>query len=510
MKRSLYQTDEHSGRVFHAAMRHFARSSAASKTDILFRRLVDIGLYACLPLFLFVWQIPLTFAATVPPKVVVSIKPIHSLVSGLMDGIAEPELLLEEQQIPWTFTPGPSQVALLRTADLILWSGAELEPGLAKTLGDSNISAAVVEVLSSEDMKVLPARRHDTQKRDAWFWLDSRNMLILLDRLSYMLIDMDPQRKTRYEHNRSRMLSPIADLDRKMEYAYRDVSGKSVFFYHDTHQYFEQAYAMNVAGTLASPPSEPQSLAEGIVTLRLWLRQTTGNCLFTEKYLPQPHLDLLPESQNAQIVELDSLGLSIPAGKDFYIQLIRQNFQQIAGCVKGERFQVDADTSHPARISPHYLLMNQFGQAISDQSFPGQLQLISFGYTSCPDVCPITLNVTGQVMKLLGKDAKHLQPLFISLDPKRDSPQKLKEYAAFFHPKLMALSGSDAMTKRTAQNFRVKYEIVPQDADDKQQYAINHTASHFLLGRQGEFLSKIAYGLPAEEVAEKIRPYLAH
>jgi ABC-type Zn2+ transport system substrate-binding protein/surface adhesin len=176
-----------------------------------------------------------TAQAAPAPRVVVSIKPMHSLAAGIMQGIAEPLLLLDDPQPPWRQALDAGQHAALANADLIIWSGAELEPALGAALHGAAPHARVFEALSSDELKILPARGQTTT-RDGFFWLDSRNMLILLDDLTRMLMQMDPQNAFRYERNRARMLPAIAEIDRQMEYGYRDVSGIPVFFYHDTHQ----------------------------------------------------------------------------------------------------------------------------------------------------------------------------------------------------------------------------------------------------------------------------------
>ncbi|HPE80820.1 MAG TPA: zinc ABC transporter substrate-binding protein, partial [Gammaproteobacteria bacterium] len=178
------------------------------------------------------------FASDIP-RVVVSIKPLHSLLAGLMRGVADPVLLVDGNTVPWEFHPDAAQAKAIEHADVMVWSGPELEPGLAAALAKDRPHGRVFEVLASEALKVLPARG-DEAKHDPFFWLDSRNMLILLDSFAELMIDMDPERASTYERNWQRMAESLSVIDRVMEFGYRDVSGAPVFFYHDTHQYFEQ------------------------------------------------------------------------------------------------------------------------------------------------------------------------------------------------------------------------------------------------------------------------------
>lgn len=162
----------------------------------------------------------------------------------------------------------------------------------------------------------------------------------------------------------------------------------------------------------------------------------------------------------------------------------------------------------PSTINTRYMLMDHFGKVITDMEFRGKYQLITFGYTHCPDVCPMGLAVMSAALKVLGKEADKIQPLFISIDPDRDTPRILYDYVTYFHPNLIGLTGTHVVIKRTASNFKVRFEKVVNEGDDADKYWMDHTASTYLIGPQGEFLAKFAYGISAETLVEKIRQYL--
>ena len=156
-------------------------------------------------------------------------------------------------------------------------------------------------------------------------------------------------------------------------------------------------------------------------------------------------------------------------------------------------------------IVSRYLLMDAKGRAVSDQDFPGRFQLISFGYTFCPDICPTTLAEMSLIMEKLGKLGEHLQPLFVTVDPERDTPEALRRYTAFFNPRIIGLSGSAELVRRAADHFKVRYEkhLEPGAAPDK--YSVDHSAGMYLLGPDGNFITKFAYATPSQEIAERIR-----
>jgi cytochrome oxidase Cu insertion factor (SCO1/SenC/PrrC family)/ABC-type Zn2+ transport system substrate-binding protein/surface adhesin len=449
--------------------------------------------------------VPIIPAAAGDLNVVVSSKPVHSLLSALMQGTGTPTLLQRDEVPPWRYQADAQTLSMLQQADLVVWVGPELERELGRQLTDSRPRGRVVELLASEALKILPARGQ-AQGRDPWFWLDTRNMLILADEMTRILAELDPKRSHAYQRNRLAVLSRLSRLDSELEYAYRDVSGTPVMLYHDTQQYFEQAYALKVAARATEAGAESPATAN-ILRLRGLIGQARLSCLFVEAGIPAPHLDLLQTDGHGRIVELKSLGNGLAPGPDLYEQLMRANFSAFRDCAadtKAERPQAVQRPELPAhRIQTRYLLEDHHGVPRTNLDFPGQFQLIYFGYTFCPDICPTSLAVVAQALELLGPRAERIQPLFITVDPARDTREVLRGYTQYFHPRLLGLIGSDEMVARVAAGFRVQYEKVPSDTDP-QRYSMDHTSSLFLLGPDGDFLAKFAHGLPAEELARRL------
>lgn len=163
------------------------------------------------------------------------------------------------------------------------------------------------------------------------------------------------------------------------------------------------------------------------------------------------------------------------------------------------------DPDEGAGLRTRYLLVGPDGGAVTTEDFRGRLQLIAFGYTACPDVCPTTLVEMAEVLRLLGDDAEGLQGLFVSVDPERDTPASLKTYTAFFDPRIIGLSGSPELVQRAARNFRVRYAKVPGTEGQSGFYAVDHSAGLYLLGRDGGFIKKFAYGTPPARIASEIQ-----
>ena len=165
----------------------------------------------------------------------------------------------------------------------------------------------VVELLSSQTLKILPSRDLPGQ-RDPFFWLDDRNAIILLDELTELLVAIDPQRAHIYTRNRIRMLKPLRRLDRVYEYAYRGLKGDPGVAYYDTLRYFEQAYAMKLLDHVGASPRHPGSTA-ALLRVRAKLVSGEARCLLLERGMAAPHRALLTQGLKQQVAigELDRL-----------------------------------------------------------------------------------------------------------------------------------------------------------------------------------------------------------
>jgi protein SCO1/2 len=160
-------------------------------------------------------------------------------------------------------------------------------------------------------------------------------------------------------------------------------------------------------------------------------------------------------------------------------------------------------------INPRYLLQAANGRAVMDGDFKDRFQLITFGYTFCPDICPTTLLEMAAVLKQLGNDAAKIQPLFISVDPERDTLAQLRAYTGFFDARIMGVTGSPELVKRAAENFKVRYEKVIDPKVNPAHYAVDHSAGMFLLAPGGQFLAKFPYGKPVDEIVARLREEIA-
>jgi protein SCO1/2 len=160
-------------------------------------------------------------------------------------------------------------------------------------------------------------------------------------------------------------------------------------------------------------------------------------------------------------------------------------------------------------LMPRYLLQDVRGRVVTQESFRGRYQLISFGFISCPDVCPTTLLGYRNIIEALGDRAGRLQPLFITVDPERDHASVLREYTAAFHPAILGLRGSPELLQRAAQSFRVRYEKVREPGAAADVYTMDHSTGMYLLDGEGRFVTKFSMTANAQEVAARIGDMMA-
>jgi protein SCO1/2 len=178
----------------------------------------------------------------------------------------------------------------------------------------------------------------------------------------------------------------------------------------------------------------------------------------------------------------------------------------IVGGVVYEQFWLGgAENASPAVGGP-FSLTDQNGATRSDGDFRGKVMLIYFGYTYCPDACPTTLQAISQTLDMIGNQASKVQPIFISVDPARDTVEQLKSYAANFHPGILYLTGAPDALKQVESEYRIYVAKVPQSGSD--DYLIDHSSIIYVMGTNGRYLASMPAGLPPKVMAATLQRYL--
>jgi protein SCO1 len=159
----------------------------------------------------------------------------------------------------------------------------------------------------------------------------------------------------------------------------------------------------------------------------------------------------------------------------------------------------------PSAIGGPFKLVDQDGRTVTDQDYKGRPYLVFFGFTHCPDICPTTLFEISEVLNKLGPDADRTAALFISVDPDRDTPAKLKDYLSSFDKHLVGLTGDKAEIAKVAKEYRVYFHKVPLKNGD---YTMDHSAVVYLMDKQGRFVTPFNLKRKPEVAAADLRKYL--
>ena len=165
-------------------------------------------------------------------------------------------------------------------------------------------------------------------------------------------------------------------------------------------------------------------------------------------------------------------------------------------------------TTGKALIGGPFALVDQHGKKVTDRDFRGRYMLIFFGFTHCPDICPAELQVISASLDELGPKAADVVPIFVTLDPERDTPEVMADYVKNFGSRFVGLTGSPEEIAEAAKAYRVAFSKFDKGADDNGNYSIDHSALAYLMGKDGEYITHFPYGTPAAKMTETLRRYL--
>ncbi len=186
-----------------------------------------------------------------------------------------------------------------------------------------------------------------------------------------------------------------------------------------------------------------------------------------------------------------------------------------------ERVREAARSATAPAIGGPFALVDHRGRAVTEADYRGKLMVVTFGYTFCPDVCSTGLYKIGQALDALGEDAGQVHPLFITVDPERDTAQALADYVGKFHPALVGLTGSPEQVEAVAKAYRIYYAQAPpahshedggegrhEHAEEGGDYLMAHSTATYVMGRDGGFRQAVSQGSSAEDLTAAIRKHL--
>ncbi|MCF3640083.1 zinc ABC transporter substrate-binding protein ZnuA [Rhizobium sp. TRM95111] len=319
------------------------------------------------------------------PKVVVSIKPIHSLVAAVMQGIGEPSLIVEGSASPHTYAMKPSNAAALQEADLVFWVGPGLEAFLDRPLETLGGKAKVIELEDAPGVETLPLREggafeaHDDDEHgeeghgaeahasheaegtdvhaahedeaheqhaseghgddehghgeiDMHLWLAPENARAMATEIAHALEEADPQNAKAYRANLVALEKRIDALDGEIRSLVEPVKSKPFVVFHDAYQYFERHYGVRVAGSITVSP-ETLPGAERLSQIRAKVTELGATCVFAEPQFEPKLVNVVIEGTPAKSGTLDPEGGALAAGPDLYFDLMKSIGTSLRDCL---------------------------------------------------------------------------------------------------------------------------------------------------------------------------------
>ena len=173
----------------------------------------------------------------------------------------------------------------------------------------------------------------------------------------------------------------------------------------------------------------------------------------------------------------------------------------------GNMNDAQKEVIYPTDVGGPFILTDHNGQRVSDKDFHGSFMLVYFGYSYCPDICPTNLLVMSHAVDMLGDIGARVQPIFITVDPARDTVESLAEYVQNFHPRLKGLTGSEAEVAMAAAAYKAYFKR-GEEKEAPDDYPVDHTEIIYFMGADGNFLHHFQRGLRPAEIAQLMEQYL--
>ncbi len=260
-------------------------------------------------------------SALAAPSVLVTVKPVHSLVAGIMEGVGEPALLLPAGASPHSYSLRPSDARKLARADLIIRVGPALETFLARPLANIARRAHVITLM-----------RDNGRDADPHIWLDPDEAGRIVTRVTAALGRADPDNAQRYDENGRKTRARINRLDAEIAASLKPVRSLPYIVFHDGYRYFEQHYGLNhVAAIAASPDRKPG--ARRLRGIRDIIRAEGAKCVFTEPQFSPSLARALTRDADVRLAALDPLGVDIAPGPDGWFKMMRRLAGSLRACL---------------------------------------------------------------------------------------------------------------------------------------------------------------------------------
>ena len=271
--------------------------------------------------------------------VVVSIKPIHSITTMLMDGIAMPKLLLNSSNSAHTFHLKPSQIKMLSNADLIITISDDFEIGLRKALKNIN-KASHLSIINLDQLKIHNSRgeeiyglNEEHSKFDLHLWLDVNNMQLIAKHISTLLIELDPVNASRYSENFLKVHSELNKLKIELQQQLAPFSSTQYAIFADILQYFEDSLQLSKP-VIISPFHGARLSIKRTLKAKKIIKDLNIKCLLYDSEIKAKQVQVLSEGLNLKVYKIDILGNEFAPGQGLYFNLMKKTSSQLSLCLK--------------------------------------------------------------------------------------------------------------------------------------------------------------------------------
>lgn len=300
-----------------------------------------------------------TATAADAPKVVVSIKPIHSLVAAVMQGVGTPDLIVDGAASPHAYALKPSNARNLQEAKVVFWVGPGMEAFLQKPLAALGTNATVVELDDAPGIAKLKFREggafephddgdeheasddhahdhdHDHGEFDTHLWLDPHNAKAMVAEITTSLVAADPANALTYEANQKTLDDKLDALDMEIASTLAPVKDKPFIVFHDAYQYFEHRYGVRVSGSITvSPETIPG--AQRVAEIHSKVADLGATCVFAEPQFEPKLVNVVLEGTAAKSGVLDPEAATLPQGPDLYFDLMRGIASSLKTCLSAQ------------------------------------------------------------------------------------------------------------------------------------------------------------------------------
>lgn len=322
-------------------------------------------------------------ASAAAPRVVVTLKPVHALVAGVMKDVATPDLLLKGATSPHDYTLRPSDARIVDDADVVVWIGPRLESFFERPLHSLAHDARVVTLIEDAGLVLLPVRAggawerhthadhgeaehaheqdhehdhegdadhdhdgdhegredhddHDQGVMNPHVWLSPENARRIVSAVAAVLSEEDPAHRDAYARNAKRMKTRLDALESELSAALAPVGDVPYIVFHDAYQYLEDAFALNAVGSLTLSP-EQRPGARRVMEIREKIMQTGAACVFREPQFEPTIVETIIEGTGARIGVLDPIGAELAEGEDAYFALLHALSTSLVDCLSGAR-----------------------------------------------------------------------------------------------------------------------------------------------------------------------------